>query len=219
MYIAHHMSKPVATIKPGVFIPEAIDILRDKKFRHLPVVNENGRLLGIVSDRDLRSAYPSSLLPEDERIPVIARIERTSVEKIMTREPVTLSRFSTLDDALYLFTRRNVGALPVIDDDGKVVGIFTNRDMLTAYKHLFGLGSNDSALIEIEDDGELHILTRIVEALERNGIVFSRLLKTQPIGPGSQKSCIYVRVHTINLHGVYNVLISAGLKPIVPSQQ
>lgn len=214
MYVSKYMSTPVVSIDPSVLIPEALDILRDKKFRHLPVIDREEKLIGIVSDRDLRSAYPSSILPEAERRPVIARIEKTRVERIMTINPVTLSTISTLDDALFIFSKRNVGALPVLDRSRRVMGIFSDRDMLKAYKHLFGLGSNDSALIEIEDDGQPNILTKIVEVLEKSEISFSRILKTQPEGIKSEKNNIYVRIHTLNLRLVHSILLSSGLKPI-----
>jgi acetoin utilization protein AcuB len=70
----------------------------------------------------------------------------------MSVDCVGLTPESTLDDALLLFDRDRMGALPVLDD-GRVVGIFSSRDLLAAYKELFGVGEKGSVLLAIEDDG------------------------------------------------------------------
>ncbi|MCK9296139.1 MAG: CBS domain-containing protein, partial [Desulfobulbaceae bacterium] len=66
MYIARHMTSPALTVSPGTLLPEVREMMNTRKFRHLPVVDEEQRLIGMITDRDLRSAYPSSLLPEDK---------------------------------------------------------------------------------------------------------------------------------------------------------
>ena len=212
MYLVQHMSSPPVTVQADAPIPAVQDILRSRHFRHMPVVDETGHLLGIVTDRDLRSAYPSSFLSDADRKAALDRLAETPVSAIMTCDSVSVPFTGTLDDALFLLDRHRVGALPVVNDKGIVVGMFSIRDLMRAYKKLFGLGERGSALIEIEDDGQPKLLTRIVQALEERKIPFTRLVRTTADETGTKRGVVYVRVHTYNIHGVREALRAADLR-------
>jgi len=151
MYISRYMIKEPLTVTPEMSLPEARRLLTENNFRHLPVVDREGQLVGMISDRDLRSAYPSSMLSESERLLVYEQVAKAVVADIMSTDCISLTPESTLDDALLLFDRERMGALPVLDD-GRVVGILSSRDLLAAYKELFGIGEKGSVLLAIEDD-------------------------------------------------------------------
>lgn len=209
MYISRFMAKEPLTATADMKLPEARRLLNENRFRHLPVVDGQGQMLGMVTDRDLRSAYPSSVLSEGERIAAYERIKNTTVADIMSVDCVGLTPQSTLDDALLLLDRMKVGALPVLDE-GQVVGIFSSRDLLTAYKELFGVGEMGSMLLGVEDDGEKGLLTRIVNLLEQHDIPFTRLLRFQDIENGNR---IYLRLNTYKIASVINLLREAGIRP------
>ena len=95
----------------------------------------------------------------------------------MSRPPITLPREATLDDALLLFDRHSIGALAVVDHDGRLVGIITVRDVLGAYRRLFGIGAAGSSLVEVRDDGRPDLMSRIAAALEGGGIACTRLVR------------------------------------------
>jgi acetoin utilization protein AcuB len=192
-------------------LPEARRLLTENHFRHLPVVDRDGQLVGMITDRDLRSAYPSSMLTESERLQVYDRVEKATVADIMSTDCIGLTPESTLDDALLLFDRDRVGALPVLDD-GRVVGIFSSRDLLAAYKGLFGVGEKGSVLLSIEDDGQSGLMTRIVTLLEEHEIHFTRLLRIQDEENGNR---IYLRLNTFKIASVANLLREAGINPVV----
>ncbi|MCK5070201.1 MAG: CBS domain-containing protein, partial [Desulfocapsa sp.] len=82
MYILRHMTPDPITVSPAMLLPEARALLNDYHFRHLPVVDEEGGLVGILTDRDLRSAYPSSVITDSERRLVYESVEKTSVSEI-----------------------------------------------------------------------------------------------------------------------------------------
>jgi acetoin utilization protein AcuB len=217
MYVVQHMSCPPVTVRPEDAIAKAREMLRSHHFRHLPIVDDGGLLVGMVTDRDLRSAYPSSMLDDSERRAALEKLAHTPVREIMTANPIALVPGATLDDALFLLDRHKVGALPVVDEQGRLTGIFSIRDLMKAYRDLFGLGERGSALIEVEDDGRRQTLTRIVQALESGNIPFTRLVRTAAGEHEAVKRVIYIRVHTCNLHGVHTVLEEAGLHVIVPT--
>jgi acetoin utilization protein AcuB len=210
MYIATYMSKSPLTVRPETAIAEVKAIMGRKQFRHLPVVDENGRLLGMVTDRDIRSAYPSSVATDIQKKEEMLKINQSPVCEIMTWDVVYLAPYATLDDALILLDRQKVGALPVVDDTRTVVGIFSIRDLIRAYTDLFGLGERGSALVSVKDDGKPRPLTRIVQVLEEHDIHFSRVVRKKAEYHGAEPQSISIRVNTMNLRAVHQALEEAG---------
>ncbi len=206
MYISRHMTKNPITISPAMNLPEARALLNDYQFRHLPVVDEQGVLVGMLTDRDLRSAYPSSVLTDSESRLVYEKVEKTEVAEIMSTDCISLTPDSTLDDALYLFERDQLGALPVLVD-GQVIGIFSIRDLTAAYKTSFGIGEKGAVLIGLVDDGSETILTRLVTLFEKERIPFTRLLRIKNKNEGD---AIYIRVNTFKIAAVLEILEANG---------
>jgi acetoin utilization protein AcuB len=211
MYISRYMIREPLTATPEMPLPEARRLLNENHFRHLPVVDGGGKLVGMITDRDLRSAYPSSVLTESERQLVYERVEKATVADIMSVDCLSLTPESTLDDALLFFDRAGVGALPVLED-GRVVGIFSSRDLLVAYKELFGVGEKGSVLLGIEDDGQGSLMTRIVTLLEYHEIPFTRVLRIQDEEKGNR---IYLRLNTFKIASVVHLLREAGIQPVL----
>ncbi|NTV14382.1 MAG: CBS domain-containing protein [Desulfobulbaceae bacterium] len=214
MFIATFMTAPPRTVSPDTLLAEARELMTGGNFRHLPVVDEEGRLAGIITDRDLRSAMPTGVIDKQEASEYRKRFARTTVRAIMTETVACLPLEATLDDALLLFDRTRVGALPVLNSAHQVVGILSVRDLLTAYRQLFGLGEKGSTLIGVADDGDPNVLTRLTKTLETGRIPFTRLIRTGELG--GKSALIYVRVHTHNLNGVHNTLAGAGFRTVAP---
>jgi acetoin utilization protein AcuB len=125
------MTRSVATIHSDALASGAIEMMRKRRIRHLPVVDREGRLVGIVTDRDLRQVVFDPA--------VQARLARASdalrgltVREVMTWGAVIVTPGTSIRDAARLMHERKVGALPVIDGD-RVVGILTERDVLRAF--------------------------------------------------------------------------------------
>jgi acetoin utilization protein AcuB len=206
MYILRHMTPDPITISPAMLLPEARALLNEYHFRHLPVVDEYGKLVGILTDRDLRSAYPSSVITESERMLVYERVQATPVSEIMSTDCVTLGVHSTLDDALFLFDRDQNGALPVLDGE-RVIGIFSIRDLNAAYRTLFGVGEKGAVLIAINDDGSPTIMTKLVTLLEQERIPFTRVLRIHDKVDGDT---IFVRINTFKIAAVLGLFEENG---------
>ncbi len=183
------------------------------------MVNEKGVLVGIVTDRDLRSALPSAFMSDKEKEGYLARFTASTVAAIMTEAVHFLDLQATLDDALLIFDRSRVGALPVVDESKKVLGILSIRDLLTAYRNLFGLGEKGSRLVAVLDDGKPKILTRLTETLERHEIPFTRLVKCRERPEEGGPDTIYIRVHTYNSSAIHRVLEEAGFAMVVPEKE
>lgn len=210
MYVQYYMSKNPVTVAPEKSIEDARQLLENYHFRHLPVVDSFGSLLGMVTDRDLRSAYPSTVLDSTEQSRVLDRVRNIPVSDIMSSNNIWLSPSSTLDDALLMFEKRTVGALPVVNVNMLVVGILSFNDLLKAWRSLFGLGEKGSALVAIEYDTDSPSLGRLVDVLEEDDISFTRMVRTD--GSGPEPAMLYLRINTYNLRSVHKAIEKAGFR-------
>lgn len=217
MFIANFMSSPVRTITPATLLPEAKDIMAAGSFRHLPVVDDNDMLLGIITDRDLRSALPPVEMDEQERAAYLQRFATLTAGDIMTAVVTKLSDRATLDDALILFEESKIGALPIVNETNQIIGILAINDLLKAYKQLFGLGVRGSSLLVVQDDDKPGILTRLADVFESHQIPFTRLIRTEVDDQDSGKNLIYIRIHTYNLSGLHKILDEAGFHTVAPA--
>ena len=134
---------------------------------------------------------PSSVAQSKERGSVEAQVNNTPVSVLMTRDILFLKPYTTLDDALMLFQSRKIGALPVVNEEEKLVGVFTTADLMNAYRELFGLGAKGSVLVSIEDNGDPKALSRLVKIMEEKQIQFTRLVRAE--GNQKRKAMIYLR--------------------------
>lgn len=209
MYIISSMTPDPLCLGPEMSLLHVRKLISGTQVRHFPVVDAGGRLVGMVSERDLRSASPSTVLSPTLPQEQLERLEQVRVEAIMSRPVISLPREATLDDALLLLDRHRIGALAVVDHEGLLLGIITVRDVLAAYRRLFGIGAAGSSLIEVRDDGRPGLMSRIAAALEGAGFCCPRLLRTGCDGDGG--TTVYARVQTYNIHAVHAALAEAGL--------
>jgi len=126
------MRRRPVTIAPQETVRTAWQLIREHRIRHLPVV-EGGRLLGIVTDRDLRHALPSRAASLDmHEIPYLA--EKVRIWEVMARAVVTIDRQAPIEDAARLLLKYRIGGLPVVQGE-RLVGIITKTDMVRALLH------------------------------------------------------------------------------------
>lgn len=129
------MTRVVATTHPEVPVIAAREVMRKHVLRHLPVVDQRGRLVGIITDRDLRQVVFMPTL-RDRMLEVGELLRALTVSDIMTRDVVVVTPGARIDEAARLMHQRKIGALPVVDR-GRVVGIITETDILAAFEELF----------------------------------------------------------------------------------
>jgi acetoin utilization protein AcuB len=129
MNVAQWMTKSVMTIKPQDSLRHARERMMKYRINQLPVV-VNDKLVGIITDRDVRDAYPSSLrLIHGKDIDEFG--DSHTVEEVMTYNVVTVSPDVTLQEAARRLRTQRIGALPVVEN-GALVGIITRSDLLDA---------------------------------------------------------------------------------------
>lgn len=128
MLIASWMTKAPVSVTPSTSLSKCQKLLKANGFRRLPVVDEANRVVGIITDRDVRSASPSKAtsLEVHEMQYLLAEVK---AKDFMTPRPITVKPSDTVSEAALLMLRNHFGTLPVVDDEGKLVGIVTEHDI------------------------------------------------------------------------------------------
>jgi acetoin utilization protein AcuB len=127
--VADWMQRRPITVAPQESLRNAWRIIRERRVRHLPVV-ERGRLVGFVTDRDLRHALPSRAVGlERHELPHLA--EMVSIWEVMARAVVTIHRDAPIEEAARLLLKYRIGGLPVVKGE-TLVGIITKTDLVRA---------------------------------------------------------------------------------------
>lgn len=152
MFVNDSMTRKIVTIFGQTGIFEARELMAEKKIRHLPVVDEANRLIGMVTDRDIRSTLPRDLFHHPISDAEKQKYTTMTAADIMTTDLITVTPTYTIQDALVLFQDNTVGALPVVNEAQKLVGIISVRDLLRAFINVMGIGEPGTLLgILVED--------------------------------------------------------------------
>lgn len=134
------MTRDPVSVSPSDTLRVVLERMRQRGCRRLPVV-EGGRLVGIVSDRDVRLALNSPFTLRERREDE-THLDRVVVAECMTPDPVTLPPDASVLDAARLIHERKFGGIPIVDA-GKLVGIVTETDLLACFIELLGRQSQD----------------------------------------------------------------------------
>lgn len=137
MYIKDHMTVDPVTITADTTISKALDIMNSGKFHRLPVVDNNGRLIGLVTE-GLISESSGEKTTSLSIYELNYLLSRTKVSDIMIRDVVTVGPEEFLEEGAKLLAEHRVGVLPVVDGDRHVIGILTDKDMFDALVKIMG---------------------------------------------------------------------------------
>ncbi len=215
MLISQSMTRKVITVTRETPLVEAHALMREHQIRHLPVVAPDNHLMGIVTDRDIRTALPYQLAkgghdPQEEE-----RFSRMTVADVMTTTPATISPTHTIQDALLLIQKKRVGAFPVIDEAGKLKGIVSVRDLLNAFINVLGIGEPGTLLCILVED-KVGQLKKIVDAITEEGISFGSVLVARYRMEG--KRAVFPYLFTNNVIRVKKKLKEMGFTLLDPMQ-
>ncbi len=134
MRVADYMTAEVMTLKPDTVLEEALNFFRSKHVRHLPVLDD-GRLVGIVTDRDVKRATPSLLDKSVTRERYLAVLAETPLRRIMAEQPLCVAADTDMREAVALMRDQRISGLPVVDGT-HLIGILTHSDVLRAFAEL-----------------------------------------------------------------------------------
>ena len=198
MKVAEWMVKDPIVVTLDQRVQDCVDLMREHSMRHLPVV-ENQRLIGLVTESDLREVFLASL------------VEDLTIQGVMITEPLTVTPDTEIEDAAKLIYYRKIGGLPVVDDYGQVVGILTVADLVEAFIELMGLLKSSSRIdVVLGDDPE---------AFERvSGLIRSKGGEIISVGISGkdfgEKRTYFFRLEKCDVEAIAGALQEAGFKVI-----
>ncbi len=193
MYVGRRMTRNVVTASPGDPLSRAAALMKQHRIHHLPVVAE-GALAGIVTDTDIRNAAVGDPQAPGGR----------TVGEIMTRDPVTVGAWDTVEDALLILHRRRFGALPVVEGK-RLVGIISKTDVLAAFIETLDV-EGVGVRLEVLLPGDPASLLRLVRSVAETGAELRSLV----VSPFRGQFVAFIRLATIDVAAVRARLKAAG---------
>ena len=201
MLIGERMSQPVITLHPEVPVQEAIALMTKEGIRRLPVVDQRGQLMGIVTNLDLLHASPSDAtsLSVWELNYLISKI---TVDEIMSKDVITVAIDSPVEEAARIMADNKIGGLPVVEDH-TVIGIITETDLFKIFLELLGAREAGIRITALMPDmpGELAKLTKIIWDLGGNIVAL-----TQALGESSENRLVTVKVSGVDIKDLKKVV-------------
>ena len=172
MLVRERMTSPAVSVTPETPFQDALKLMRDKKFRRLPVVDATGKVVGIVSERDMLHASPSpaTSLSVWE---VNYLLWKLKVSDIMTHNVVTINQDVPVEDAANIMVSRKIGGLPVVDDKGVITGVITETDIFKAFVEILGGGEHGLRLTVQVPTGSGTLAKLSSKITELGGLILS----------------------------------------------
>ncbi len=205
MLVRDIMRSPAVAVSPDTTLQDAYRVMREQRFRHLPVV-DGERLVGVVTDRDLRlatSALAAVPFPPGSR-----------VAEVMSRDPLTADAADPVEDAARTMRERKIGCLPIVED-GRVVGIITGIDLLDALIRMTGI-DKPAGRLEVRLPDHPGELARLMTFLAGRGLNVHSIL-TYP--EGSESSRTVLRVASIETRQLAQELRKDGFEVLWPPEK
>jgi acetoin utilization protein AcuB len=204
MFVGERMSHPVITVSPNLPIAEALNLMKREHIRRAPVVKD-GKLIGIVSDKDLLNASPSpaTSLSVWEINYLLSKIE---VKDVMSRKVFTVTENTPLEEAARIMADNKIGGLPVLRE-GHIVGIITETDLFKIFLELMGARETGVRVtVSVTDQpGQLANLAQAIASLGGNVVALGTFLGNEPSN----------RLVTFKVAGLSESQVRDAIEPIV----
>lgn len=169
MAVKDFMTRKVVYISPDTTIAHAADMMREQKLHRLPVI-ENDQLVGLVTEGTIAEASPSKATSLSI-YEMNYLLNKTKVGDVMIRDVVTISQFSSLEDATYLMLKNKIGILPVVDNE-QLYGVITDRDIFKAFLEVSGYGE-EGVRLRFVTENKVGVLEQIIRLLVEENLNIS----------------------------------------------
>ncbi len=204
MYVKDRMKTDIISISKEIKISQALDIFASNDFHRLPVVDNNSRLIGLITEGVIKAHTPSKATSLSIH-ELNYLLSKTSVESIMITDVITINPDCLLEEAAELMMKNDIGCLPVTIDNNKLVGIITQKDIFAAFVDLLGYHDSGSRIVIKIDQDEIGVLAKIAKIMADNNISISHLAVYR-------KSQVHVVMRVDMMDGQYvaNLLTANG---------
>lgn len=209
MIVEQMMKTNVFTLQPTHSIKDAITLMQENKIRHLPITNETGSVVGIVTDRDIKEAIPSYLMENQNQ-----DVYETMIKEIMTKNPIIGHPLDFVEEIATTFYDQQIGCLPIVSG-GKLVGVVTETDLLYKYIELTGAHQPGSQIeVRVPNrPGTLFEVSKIFHDHKSN--VLSVLVYPDLVN--NNNKILVFRVKTMNPLGIIEDIRKEGFDVLWPN--
>lgn len=190
MIIEEIMNKDVYSLLPSNTVKDAIQLLKEKKIRHLPIVDDQNYVVGIITQHDLKNILPTSLTDDENQVTY-----DTTLDKIMVKNPLIGHPLDSVEDVALTLYESKISCLPIVTG-GKLVGIVTTTDLLYTYIELTG-ANKPSSKIDIKVTDKPGILSNIAEVFKKHKANVLSVL-VYPDSENDHSKILSIRVQIIN---------------------
>ncbi len=208
MHVGLIMRKDLVTVPPDTSLVKARDLINEKLIEHLLVVDKDGKLVGIVSDRDLKQAWasPATTLSAHE---LNYLLKQLNVEAIMIKKIMTVTPGTTIERAGRIMQENRISALPVMENE-KLVGIITTTDVMGVLLDAIGVDGESARFVVLVEDrvGMIAEVSRILKEEQIN--IRSLVTWPEKAHPGIYQ--IVLRVGAAKGEKAISALNMAGFK-------
>lgn len=200
MLVKEYMSTNVIFVDEDTSIIKAVELMKENDIHRFPVLC-NDAIVGIVTDRDLRSAAPSQVVSFDDNerklMPdlhnFLAQIE---VKMIMSRDVITIDPERSIMAAAALMLKHRISGMPVLDSTGKIVGIITESDIFKALVDLSGIYHGET-LFGFELENRPGSIKEVADTIRKHGGMIVSILTAYSAG-GPQSRHVYIRTSNLS---------------------
>jgi acetoin utilization protein AcuB len=193
MLVKNWMSTNVPTVSEEDSMQAAMNLMKEHKVRMLPVLGK-GKLVGVVSDTDLKraSASDATLLELHELLYLVSKVK---VRDIMTRDPVTVPEDFTVEETAEILLQKKISGVPVVNENGDVKGVITKDDIFGLLIDLSGLGRQgvQFAFLIPDTPGSIKSLTDVIRSYDGK---IGSILSTYQDAPAGMR-IVYIRTYDI----------------------
>lgn len=187
MAVKDFMTRKVVYISPDTTVAHAADLMREQAIHRLPVI-ENDKLVGLVTEGTIAEASPSKATSLSI-YEMNYLLNKTKVRDVMIRDVITVSKFASLEDAVYLMYKNKVGILPVVDHE-QMAGVITDRDVFAAFLQVSGYGE-EGVRVRLLVEDERGVLERMIGLISAQGY---NIISTVQIADKSGRMVIEVQI-------------------------
>lgn len=191
MLVANWMTKDVITLTQDRSMMKASKLMKDNAVSCMPIVDTEGKIVGILSDRDIKDASPSKATTLDMH-ELYYLLSEISIKDIMTKKVVTIRSDETVEKAAVLMLEGHFGSLPVVDENNRVVGIITDTDVFKVLVEISGVYEGGTQVC-LQISNEPGSLSPVLEFLkESNARIMSIMTRNTPETQGMKD--VYIRI-------------------------
>jgi acetoin utilization protein AcuB len=209
MIVEEIMKTEVVTLTPKDTIKSALILMREKKIRHIPIINNERQLVGLITERDIKNSSPS-ILPQSMH----SEVTDVPLERMMKSNIITGHPLDFVEEVAALFYEHHIGCLPILRDN-KLVGIITSTDLLHTMVQLTGANQPGSQ-IEIKVPNRMGILYEVAGVFRKHNVNIHSVLVYPDKNDLSSKIIVF-RIGTMNPISVIDDLKENGHTVLWPN--